>query len=99
MAAISTDSASVPAGLLAFVRRASRPSQRAAVVGVFAIASSFFTYGLVVGLFPIEPTQQLLIGMLLVNLILVLALAALIAVRLVRLWVQRRSGDAGAKLH
>jgi two-component system nitrogen regulation sensor histidine kinase NtrY len=40
-----------------------------------------------------------LIALLIVNLTLVLALGALIAWRLTRLWAERRSGSAGARLH
>jgi len=51
-----------------------------------------------------DPTLQegntaLIIPLLLLDLVLVLALASLVATRLVRLWWARRSGLAGAKLH
>lgn len=51
-----------------------------------------------------DPTVQdgdtsVIIPLLLLDLVLVLALASLVATRLVRLWWARRSGLAGAKLH
>ena len=86
-------------GLFGLVRGASWPSRLAAIIGVLAIAFSSFTYAVVARLLPIEPTNQILVGMRLVILSLGVTLAALIAWRLAMLWTQRRSGHAGAKLH
>jgi two-component system nitrogen regulation sensor histidine kinase NtrY len=57
------------------------------------------TYATVTGLVPYHPTSKTLIALLLTNVLLVLSLGGLIAWRLVRLWIARRSGIAGAKLH
>ncbi|MDD3445366.1 MAG: PAS domain-containing sensor histidine kinase [Zavarzinia sp.] len=46
-----------------------------------------------------DGNTTLIIPLLLTDLVLVLALAALVATRIVRLWWARRSGLAGAKLH
>jgi two-component system nitrogen regulation sensor histidine kinase NtrY len=51
------------------------------------------------GLTPWTPGRLGLIVLLLVNLTLGLSLGALIAWRLVRLWAERKSGRAGARLH
>ena len=75
------------------------PSRLALGVGVLAVASCCGTYAVLSGLTPFALTSTSLWALLLVNLSLGLALAALIAWRLVRLWIQRQSGRAGARLH
>ena len=77
----------------------SRPSRLALAVGVLAVLSGVATYASVTGLVPYNPTPGALIALLLVNLTLVLTLGALVGWRLVRIWSERRSGIAGAKLH
>ncbi|HVP86105.1 MAG TPA: PAS domain-containing sensor histidine kinase [Rhizomicrobium sp.] len=77
----------------------SRPSLLALAVGILAVLSGVATYASVTGLVPYNPTPGGLIALLIVNLTLVLTLGALIGWRLVRIWSQRRSGIAGAKLH
>jgi two-component system nitrogen regulation sensor histidine kinase NtrY len=86
-------------GLWQVIRAASRPSRLAGGVGVLAVASGIVTYATVTGLVPYHPTSVALIALLLSNLVLVLSLGALIAWRLTRLWIDRRSGIAGARLH
>jgi two-component system, NtrC family, nitrogen regulation sensor histidine kinase NtrY len=54
---------------------------------------------LLTGLTPYAPGHTALINLALINLTLVLTLAALIGWRLARLWATRRSGRAGARLH
>ena len=98
MATLST----VPAplgGLIGVVRAVSRPSRLAFGVCLLAILSGVATYATLTGLVPYNPTPAALVGLLLVNLTLGLSLGALIAWRLVRLWSERRSGRAGARLH
>ncbi|HEY3778715.1 MAG TPA: PAS domain-containing sensor histidine kinase [Rhizomicrobium sp.] len=89
----------VRTGLWQVIRAASRPSRLAGGVGLLAVTSGIITYATVTGLVPYHPTSAALIALLLSNLLLVLSLGALIAWRLVRLWIDRRSGIAGAKLH
>ncbi len=86
-------------GPLGFLRAVSRPSLIAVFVAVAAIISGGVTYAHLTGMMPYEPTPQVLVILLLVNLTLVLTLAALILWRLVGLWAERRSGAAGARLH
>ena len=97
----TTNMAELPerAGLWQVIRAASRPSRLAGGVGLLAVASGVATYATVTGLVPYRPTSATLIALLLSNLALVLTLGALIAWRLVRLWIDRRSGIAGARLH
>jgi len=86
-------------GLWQVVRAASSPSRLAAGVGLLAVVSGVATYATVTGLVPYHPTSTTLIALLLTNLALVLSLGGLIVWRLARLWIARRSGIAGAKLH
>jgi two-component system nitrogen regulation sensor histidine kinase NtrY len=81
------------------VRAASRPSRLAAAVGVLFLISGVVTYATETGLVAYRPAPAALIFLLLINLSLALTLGALIAWRLTRLWSDRRSGLAGARLH
>ena len=81
------------------MRAISLPSRLALVVAVLAVLFGVGTYASLTGIIPYTPTQGGMVVLLLVNLTLVLSLGALIAWRLVRLWSERRSGRAGAKLH
>src|SRR5665213_1756634 len=83
----------------ASLRAVSRPSQLAFAVALLAVLSGCVTYALLTGLTSFTLDQTGLIVLMLVNLTLVLSLAALIGWRLARLWATRRSGRAGAKLH
>ncbi|HEY2446829.1 MAG TPA: PAS domain-containing sensor histidine kinase [Rhizomicrobium sp.] len=87
------------AGLWQAILAVSRPSRLAAGVGLLAVISGIATYATVRGLVPYHPTSATLIVLLSLNLLLVLTLGALIAWRLTRLWLDRRSGIAGARLH
>jgi two-component system, NtrC family, nitrogen regulation sensor histidine kinase NtrY len=82
-----------------FLRAVSRPSRLALGVGLLAVASGAITYAILSGFTPWTPSRAGLIALLLVNLTLGLSLGALIAWRLVRLWAERKSGRAGARLH
>ncbi len=77
----------------------STPSRLAFAVGILAAASCAVTYAILSGLTAYAPSRAGLTGLFLVNLALGLTLAALIAWRLVRLWAERKSGRAGARLH
>jgi two-component system nitrogen regulation sensor histidine kinase NtrY len=80
-------------------RSVSRPSLAAFGVALLVIASGSLTYGVVTGGVAYTPTSSVMLTLLLVNLTLVLSLGALIAWRLTRLWAERKSGSAGARLH
>jgi two-component system nitrogen regulation sensor histidine kinase NtrY len=83
----------------ASLRAVSWPSQLAFGVALLAVLSGCVTYALLTGLTSYTPGHAGLIVLALVNLTLVLTLAALIGWRLARLWATRRSGRAGARLH
>jgi two-component system nitrogen regulation sensor histidine kinase NtrY len=99
MTVIGTLEAPVRRGVFDFVRSASRSSRVAVGIGVLSVLSGALTYATITGLAPYNATPSRLVWLLLANLALVLSLGALIALRLVRLWADRRSGIAGARLH
>ncbi len=64
------------------------------------IASGFATYAALTSGGPLGTSNvHTVLGLLVLDLVLILLLAALVARRLVQVWVERRSGAAGAKLH
>jgi two-component system nitrogen regulation sensor histidine kinase NtrY len=84
---------------LTWLRAVSRPSLLALAVGILAVLAGLMTYATVTGAGPVAPTKDVVDSLLIINLTLGLALAALIAWRLVRLFRERASGVAGARLH
>ena len=82
-----------------WTRAVSIPSRLALGVGFLAIVSCSATYAILSGLTRYTPTRAGLVLLLLINLSLSLILGALIAWRLVRLWAEKKSGRAGARLH
>ncbi len=98
---VSADAIKGPsaAGLLSFFKATSRSSMLAVAVGVLTVVAGAVTYGVVTGHMPDAGSRSSVLGLLLINFILVLTLGALIAFRLVRLWSERQSTQAGARLH
>ncbi|MDE1174225.1 MAG: PAS domain-containing sensor histidine kinase [Parvibaculaceae bacterium] len=66
---------------------------------IAAIALGTFTYMLLTGLTPFQPTRALLLALLVANLAVVFVLFALISWRVAKVIIARASGSAGAKLH
>ena len=64
-----------------------------------AIVSVGVTFAVVTGLGPTVTDPGIIIVLLNVNLAIMLALAVLVARRVVKLWIARRSGGAGSRLH
>jgi two-component system nitrogen regulation sensor histidine kinase NtrY len=98
MASVSTSS-TPSGGWMGVVRAISRPSWLAFGVGLLSILSGVVTYAALAKAGSGSLSQGGLIALLIVNLALGLTLGGLIAWRLARLWMERRSGRAGAKLH
>jgi two-component system, NtrC family, nitrogen regulation sensor histidine kinase NtrY len=71
----------------------------AMTVVVASILCGLATYVILTGLTPIKPTQPLVLTLLIANLILVAAMAGLIGWQMLRLFMARRRGIAGASLH
>jgi two-component system nitrogen regulation sensor histidine kinase NtrY len=66
---------------------------------VLSLCSGLATYVILTGLTPIVPTHLVVVGVLLINLVLVLAMVMIIAWQVTGLWLARRRQVAGAQLH
>jgi two-component system nitrogen regulation sensor histidine kinase NtrY len=67
---------------------------------VFAAAiAGLATYAAWTGTAPVTPDPNLVLILLVIDLVLLLSLGAVIARQLVRLWLERRIGSAGSRLH
>jgi two-component system nitrogen regulation sensor histidine kinase NtrY len=99
MASASVFRSRVLSGPFQLFRALSRPSLIALAVAIAAVISGVFTYLALTGLVPYRPTPSAMVVLFVVDLSLVLALGALIAWRLTRLWTERKSGAAGSRLH
>lgn len=65
-----------------------------------ALISGIATYGVMTGVWaPSNPDSNALLILINLDLVLLLILAAVVARRLIRLWLDRRSGGAGTRLH
>jgi two-component system nitrogen regulation sensor histidine kinase NtrY len=89
-----------PAALPETVRSRSRlPFTLGLITVVLSLCSGLATYLILTGLTPIVPTHLVVIGVLLINLMLVLAMVVIIAWQVTGLWLARRRQVAGAQLH
>ena len=68
-------------------------------LAVAAVVAGAATYGSLSGNPPFGPEPRTVFILLLVDLVLILSLGALVARRLAQLWVERRRGSAGSRLH
>jgi two-component system nitrogen regulation sensor histidine kinase NtrY len=66
---------------------------------VLSLCSGLATYLILTGLTPIVPNHTVVVGVLLINLLLVLAMVLTIAWQVTGLWLDRRRHVAGAQLH
>jgi len=71
----------------------------AIAVAAAAIVSGIATYGAMSGATPFGSDPKNVLILLNIDLVLLLILGAIVAMRLVRLWLERRRGSAGSKLH
>ena len=99
MATTSAYQAQGSRGPFKLLRAISRPTLLALFAALATVISGAVTYAMLTGLAPYKATPSSMVVLVLVNLTLVLTLAALIAWRVTRLWAQRRSGAAGSRLH
>ena len=75
------------------------PRKLAIALAVAAIVSGAATYAAMSGTAPFGPSPTNVLILLNIDLVLLLILGAIVAVRLVRLWLERRRGSAGSRLH
>jgi two-component system, NtrC family, nitrogen regulation sensor histidine kinase NtrY len=83
----------------AWARRVRLSGKLVIALAVASALSGLGTYLAWTGVSPHGPNPRFVLILLVVDLILLLALGAVIARQLVRLWVERRSGSAGSRLH
>ncbi|SOB90930.1 sensor histidine kinase NtrY-like [Thalassospira xiamenensis] len=86
-------------GFVRFLGRLSQSRKFAIGLVCAGLISVLATYLAMTGTAPLRPEPRLIILLLNIDLILVLALATLVARKLVQIWAERRRGTAGAKLH
>lgn len=100
------NAAELPAGAMALRQRFGRwsqavglPRKLAIAVAAAAIVSGIATYGAMSGAAPFGSSPTNVLILLNIDLVLLLILGAIVSVRLVRLWLERRRGSAGSRLH
>jgi two-component system nitrogen regulation sensor histidine kinase NtrY len=82
------------------VRRGLGGRTAAASLAVLAILAGAATYAWLAGFAPLSfNTRGWITGLLVADLVIAVALVALLAVRLTQLWLDRRRGAAGSRLH
>ena len=86
-------------GFVRFLGRLGQSRRFAFSLVSAALISVTATYLAMTGTAPFRPDPRLILLLLNVDLVLVLLLATLVARKLVQIWVERRRGVAGAKLH
>ena len=84
---------------VAWSRRRDLPRWLAIGLASAALACGAITYATMSGSAPFAPDPQTILILLNVDLVLLLSLGALVASQLVKLWIERRRGAAGARLH
>lgn len=82
-----------------WVRRYGVARKLAILLSIGAIASGVATYAALSGTPPFGPDPRSVLVLLLIDLVLLLSIGAIILRRLVHLWVARRRGSAGSRLH
>ncbi|MFP6772183.1 MAG: PAS domain-containing sensor histidine kinase [Alphaproteobacteria bacterium] len=82
-----------------WARQVGLSGKLAFALALATFASSMATYTAWTGSAPQAPNPRVVLILLIIDLVLVLSLGALIARHMVRLWVARRSGSAGSRLH
>ena len=84
---------------LIWARQVSLSGKLAIALALATVASGAATYTAWTGTSLQNPNPSVVLILLIVDLVLVLSLGALIARHLVRLWMARREGSAGSRLH
>ena len=82
-----------------WVARVRLSRKLAGTLAVAALVSVLATAGALTGSGPFGPDPRTILVLLNVNLVLILVLSALVLRRLVELWIERRRGSAGSRLH
>lgn len=82
-----------------WARRVNLTRRLAIALAAAALLSGIATYAAMTGWAPTDPNSNVILFLLNLDLVLLLVLGAVVARRLVGLWVARRHGGAGSRLH
>ncbi len=82
-----------------WARRQNLGRKMAILLAVAALLSGIATYAVMTGWAPTDPNSNAVMVLLNLDLVLLLILSAVVARRLVALWVRRKAGGAGSRLH
>jgi len=85
--------------LVVWARQAKLTRKLAIFLAIAASLCGVVTYATWTGHSPFAPEPDVILVLLIIDLVLLLSLGSLIARQLVRLWLERRTGSAGARLH
>ncbi|GHD47418.1 PAS domain-containing sensor histidine kinase [Thalassobaculum fulvum] len=86
-------------GFLRWARRHDLERRLALALAILAIASGVGTAVVLTGSGPLGPEPDMVLAAVYLNIAFLLALGALVTRQLVRIWVERRRGQAGSRLH
>ncbi|HEY9567734.1 MAG TPA: two-component sensor histidine kinase, partial [Thalassobaculum sp.] len=84
---------------LRWARRVDLERRLALGLAVLAIASGVGTAIVLTGAGPLGPEPDMVLAAVYLNIVFLLALGALVIRQLVRIWIERRRGQAGSRLH
>ncbi len=87
------------ARILQWARRVGLGRKLAILLSIGAVISGAATFAALTGAPPFGPDARSVLVLLLIDLVLLLSVGAIILRRLVLMWVARRSGSAGSRLH
>ena len=84
---------------LRWARHVDLERRLALALAVLAIASGIGTAVILTGSGPLGPEPDMVLAAIYLNIAFLLALGALVTRQLVRIWLERRRGQAGSRLH
>src|SRR6516225_4727109 len=89
----------LPRQVLTWASRVGLGRKLAIALAIATVISGVGTYAALSGWHPFKQRPYLVLPIVNLNLVLLLALAAVIATRLAQIWAERRRGHAGSRLH
>jgi two-component system nitrogen regulation sensor histidine kinase NtrY len=99
MSAEVLDSLSPSSRFMRWAKNADLGRRLAVALALLAVGSGIATYVAVTRAGPLGPDPNAILTLLIIDLIVVLALGVVVSRRLVLLWIERRRGSVGSRLH